>query len=157
MPWTLYAWYSEELIKTWWCIYASVNSVIIGLISFAWFLFCWWHHNQLLMTSQWPDNCNAITWLVISNSLDIGFIHSDIHGRSCKNPHHPLHTNSCICFFLISVTKFNTTICQLLPVITVTVLSLGPLDHVDICLIMCSNYWRNCRKPFVNMPVVKIA
>ena len=32
MPWTLYAWFSEELIKTWWCIYASVNSVIIGLI-----------------------------------------------------------------------------------------------------------------------------
>ena len=37
------------------------------------------------MTSQWPDNCDAITWKVISNSLDIDFIHGDIHGRSCKN------------------------------------------------------------------------
>ena len=26
-----------------------------------------------------------ITWIVISNSLDIDFIHGDIHGRSCKN------------------------------------------------------------------------
>ena len=24
-------------------------------------------------------------WTMISNSLDIDFIHSDIHGRSCKN------------------------------------------------------------------------
>ena len=31
------------------------------------------------MTSQWPDNCDAITWIVISNSLDIDFIHGDIH------------------------------------------------------------------------------
>ena len=46
--------------------------------------FCWCRHNQLLMTSQWPDNCDAITWIVISNSLDIDFIHGDIHGRSCK-------------------------------------------------------------------------
>ena len=36
------------------------------------------------MTSQWPDNCDANTWQVISNSLDIDFIHGDIHGRSCK-------------------------------------------------------------------------
>ena len=48
------------------------------------FTFCWWRHNQLAMTSQWPDNCDANTWQVISNSLDIDFIHSDIHGRSCK-------------------------------------------------------------------------
>ena len=46
--------------------------------------FCWWRHNRVLMTSQWPDNCDAITWIVISNSLDIDFIHGDIHGRSCK-------------------------------------------------------------------------
>ena len=50
----------------------------------AQFSFCWWRHNRLLMTSQWPHNCDAITWIVISNSLDIDFIHSDIHGRSCK-------------------------------------------------------------------------
>ena len=30
------------------------------------------------MTSQWPDNCYASTWKVISNSLDIDFIHGDI-------------------------------------------------------------------------------
>ena len=36
------------------------------------------------MTSQWPDNCDAITRIVIFNSLDIDFIHGDIHGRSCK-------------------------------------------------------------------------
>ena len=42
-------------------------------------------HNRLAMTSQWPDNYDANTWQVISNSLDIDFIHYDIHGRSCKN------------------------------------------------------------------------
>ena len=53
-------------------------------VSLARFSFCWWRHNRLLMTSQWPDNCDAITWIVLSNSLDIDFIHGDIHGRSCK-------------------------------------------------------------------------
>ena len=39
----------------------------------------------LLMTSQRPDNCDEITWIVISNLLvDINFIHCDIHCRSCK-------------------------------------------------------------------------
>ena len=42
-----------------------------------------WHangfrHNQLLMMSQWPGSCGASTWEVISNSLDIDFIHGDI-------------------------------------------------------------------------------
>ena len=53
-------------------------------VSLARFPLCWWRYNWLLMTSQWPDNCDAITWIVISNSLDIDFIHDDIHGRSCK-------------------------------------------------------------------------
>ena len=53
-------------------------------VSLARFSFCWWRHNRLLMTSQWPDNCDTITWIVISNSLDIEFIYGDIHGRSCK-------------------------------------------------------------------------
>ena len=53
-------------------------------VSLARFSFCWWRHNQLLMTSQWPDNCDAISWILISNSLDIDFIHGDIHDRSCK-------------------------------------------------------------------------
>ena len=47
-------------------------------------LLSWWRHNRLLMTSQWPDDCDAITWKMISNSFDIDFIHSDIHGPSCK-------------------------------------------------------------------------
>ena len=49
-------------------------------VSLARFLFCWWRHNRLLMMSQWPDNCDSITWILISNLLDIDFI----HGRSCK-------------------------------------------------------------------------
>ena len=48
------------------------------------FKFCWWRHNRLLMASQWAENSDASTWQVITNSLDIDFIHSDIHGRSCK-------------------------------------------------------------------------
>ena len=54
-------------------------------VTLARFMFCWWRHNRLAMTSQWPDNCDANTWQAISNSLDIDFIHCDIHGRSCKN------------------------------------------------------------------------
>ena len=54
------------------------------VVSLALLSFCWWRHNRLLMTSQWPDNCDTITWIVISNSLNIDFIHGDIHGRSCK-------------------------------------------------------------------------
>ena len=54
-------------------------------VSLAWCSFCWWRHNRLLMTSQRQDNCYAITWTVISNSLDIDIIHDDLHGRSCLN------------------------------------------------------------------------
>ena len=53
-------------------------------VSLARFMFCWWRHNRLAMTSQWPDNCDAITWMVISNELGVDFIHGDIHDRSCK-------------------------------------------------------------------------
>ena len=44
-----------------------------------------WYHNRLLMMSQWPDNCDRITWIMIFNSLDIDFIHGVVHGRSCQN------------------------------------------------------------------------
>ena len=54
-------------------------------VSLTRFSFCWWRHNRLLITSQWPDNCDATTWIMISNSLDINFIHSNIHGWPCKN------------------------------------------------------------------------
>ena len=57
--------------------------------SLAGFALCWWRHNRLLMTSQLPDNCDAITWIVISNSLDIDFIHGDIHGRWCRKIYNP--------------------------------------------------------------------
>ena len=50
---------------------------------------------------QWPDNCDAITWIVISNSLDIGFIHGDIHGRSCKK--------MCFIFIFSNDLAFNLT------------------------------------------------
>ena len=53
-------------------------------LSLVHFSFCWWRHNQLMMTSQWPDNCDAITWIVICNSLNIDFIQGDVHGRLCK-------------------------------------------------------------------------
>ena len=53
-------------------------------VSLARFSFCWWRHHRLPMTSPWPDNCDVIPWIVIPNSLDIDFIHGDIHGRSCK-------------------------------------------------------------------------
>ena len=54
------------------------------LVSLAQFSFCWWRHNRLLMTSQWPDNYDAITLIVLSNSLDINLIQCDVHDRSCK-------------------------------------------------------------------------
>ena len=53
-------------------------------VAIARFTFCWGRHNRLLMMSQWPDNCDAITWIVVSHSLDIKFIPGDIQGRSCK-------------------------------------------------------------------------
>ena len=49
-------------------------------ISLAQFMFWWWRHNFLLMMSQWPDNCDVSTWKLISNSLDMNLIHSNIHG-----------------------------------------------------------------------------
>ena len=53
-------------------------------VSLTRFSFCWCY-NRLLMTSQWPDNYGAITWIVISNWLDFDFIHGDVHGRSRNN------------------------------------------------------------------------
>ena len=53
-------------------------------VSLARFSFCCWRHNRLLMTSQWPGNCDEITWIMLSNSLDIDYIHGDTHDQSCK-------------------------------------------------------------------------
>ena len=54
-------------------------------ISLAQFSFWWWRHNRLLMTSQWPDKCDAITWIVISNSIDILFTAIFTAGRLGRN------------------------------------------------------------------------
>ena len=53
-------------------------------VPLPWFTFCWWCYNRLLMTSRWPDDCDAFPWKVVSNSSDINFIHGNMHGRSCK-------------------------------------------------------------------------
>ena len=58
----------------------------------------WWCHNRLLMTPQWPVNCDAITWIVISNSLDIDYI----HGRLCKKAFYVM-----IYWFLVHFATFN--------------------------------------------------
>ena len=50
-------------------------------VSLTRFTFLWWRHNRLLTTL--PNYCDVITWILISNSLDTDFIHSDINGRSC--------------------------------------------------------------------------
>ena len=36
-------------------------------VQLARLMFCWWRHSRLVMTSQWPDNCDTNTWQVISN------------------------------------------------------------------------------------------
>ena len=51
--------------------------------SLARFTFCWCH-NWLLMTSQWPDNCDlSMKKLYLTCYISI-FNHSDIHGWSWK-------------------------------------------------------------------------
>ena len=55
---------------------------------------CWWR----------PDNCDMITWIVISNSLDIVFIQGNIHDRSCKKgifKYHLYHITSNIYIYVI--------------------------------------------------------
>ena len=49
-----------------------------------WFTFCWWCHNHLLVTSQWPDNL----WHDhVNDDIELvryRFFHGDIHSRLCK-------------------------------------------------------------------------
>ena len=64
-------------------------------VSLARFTFCWWRHNRLPMTSQWPGHCGAIMGIMISNSnLNIGFIYGDVRIRSCTNLFQLRSTNS---------------------------------------------------------------
>ena len=49
-------------------------------VSLTLFILCWWRHDWLLSALQlWYKHVK-----VISNSLDIDFIHGNIHGRSCS-------------------------------------------------------------------------
>ena len=82
-------------------------------VSLARFSFCWWRHNWFLMTSQWPYNCVAITWMLISNSLDIAFIHWDIHSRSCKKLWEILLCPACWCTDSKAVPAIYQTRCWL--------------------------------------------
>ena len=55
-------------------------------VSFAYVAFCLWRHDRLRITSQWPDNCDASTWQVISNSPPVRLLkvnHISIYS-SCK-------------------------------------------------------------------------
>ena len=79
-PLTRVAWHNESIIDVKTEIFTHQPRV-----SLARFTFCWWRHNRLAITPQWPDDCDANTWQMIYNSFDIDFIHGDIHGRSCKN------------------------------------------------------------------------
>ena len=65
------------------------NHVLLGLI-----MFWWWRHNSLLnigddvaincATIMWLCICDASTWKVVSNSMNIDFIHDDLHDWSYK-------------------------------------------------------------------------
>ena len=56
-----------------------------------------WRHSRLLITSQLPDNCDASTEKVISNSIDINFTRGNVHGRPWKK-------EKCFPFVLLLVT-----------------------------------------------------
>ena len=51
------------------------------------FMLCCWRHNRLAMTSQWPDKCDANTWQVKSNSLDIDFFTAIFTAGRVRNNH----------------------------------------------------------------------
>ena len=40
-------------------------------VSLARFLFCRWRHNRLLITSQWPDNCDAVRFCWVPSHCGI--------------------------------------------------------------------------------------
>ena len=76
-------------------------------VSLARFSFCWWRHNRFLVTSQWPDNCDAITWIMISNSLDIVlftaiFTAGCVRKRDCNHLHHQckIMKYNVMCFYV---------------------------------------------------------
>ena len=82
--------FSHDITNPWMAIKTTIFTYR-QRVSLVQFVFCWWRHNRLLMKSQWPDYCDAMTWILISNSLVINFIHGDIHDRSCKKYTFHLH------------------------------------------------------------------
>ena len=64
------------------------------------------------MTSQWPGNCDASTWKVIFNELDIDFIHDGIPDLSCKKVN-TSHEFSAKWWCNHNLTTHNTTVCIL--------------------------------------------
>ena len=79
-------------------------------VSLARFSFCWWRHSRLLMTSQWPDNCDAIAWIMISNSLDIAFIHGIYSSSGKVSYHQKFRRRKVGCWNVrITLTSFRTT------------------------------------------------
>ena len=53
-------------------------------VSLARFSFCWWRQKSIADDVTMTRQFDAITWIVISNLLNIDFIHGNIHDRSCK-------------------------------------------------------------------------
>ena len=103
------------------------------------FSFCWWRHNLFLMTSQWPDNCDAIMWLMISNSLDINFIHSDILGRSWKKIWYFMPKNN-------SSVQLNHLACSKWEVHAFIV---GSVTFVISVILCCNRVWKWFSKCFI--------
>ena len=91
-------------------------------VSLVRFSFCWRRHNRLLMTSQLPGNCDASTWLVIYISLDIDFIHGDIHGKSCKKPQSCTELSICLSYIYSSLfhSFINLIDCCILWIISIS-------------------------------------
>ena len=80
-------------------------------VSLTRFSFCWWRHNRSLMTSQWLDNCDAVTRIVISNSLDIDFIHGYIHGWSCKKILYSKKLLELFCVYMVYLKSLIQMVC----------------------------------------------
>ena len=53
----------------------------LALVTICWRRITWLGIQHMM----WLGNCDASTWKVTSNPLDIGFVHGDIHGWSCKH------------------------------------------------------------------------
>ena len=94
-------------------------------VSLARFTFCWWRHNRLVVTSQWPDNCDENTWQVISNSLDIDLITAILMARRIRN-------HDVVCTIIMAKTLCNSgfELTNIIPYFTVSVDTMRCLSWV---------------------------